>query len=997
VAKAAGADDICRWAGGVPAYLLTPRLTLFAAIAEAVGYAHQRGVIHRDLKPGNILVDRDGQPHVLDFGLAKTVIGSGVGGSSTLVSHTGEFMGTLPWASPEQLDGQPDTVEAPSDVYALGVILYQLLTGRLPYPVNGLARALESIRHLDPQRPSTVRRNLDGELDAITLKCLAKEPARRYADAAELAKDIRHYLAGEPIAARRDSVGYRIGKRLRRHRVPAVLIVLLAAVTVMSVLAITATWRSGQRKRLHPSVVGEGLTVVDVAVLGQNVPADIPAASALRVNELRGLPLQADLAGTLDIGHAHGRGEGNLALQPGQRLTLAGGLRVGWDAPGTLHIPGGAQVQSRLSEIGGEHEGMGRVTVEGPGAVWTTVELLRVGSLGHGELVLADGAVAEVRHTQVGYGAPGVLTVRGEGSHFRSGWFYAGNAAVTGKVELLDGGWLTVERLELGYGGGGLGEVLVRGGGSTLEVPPEYLELTVGSVGEGRLQVERGGTVTAKLCVIGREPEAVGQLAMTGPAARLLCGGTVMVGRRGQAAVELADGAGIFCGDGLTIGLGSGPGGTLVVRGRGSVCELDRYLEIGRHGTGIAEVRHGGLLRSRRGTLAGQRGAVGRLLITDAASCWVCRSCLFVGGSFEGAGGAATILLENDGTLAVGDTLRLFGQAHVDLAGGILAVDRFECLPGGIVTLDGGTLRIGTWRGDLSNAGACLATLHPPARLTVWGDCSLGDGVLAVHAFGAPPECHDRLDVEGDVLLGGQLRVSLHDGFEPAYDDRLVVVQATAVLGGFENASPRCALHGGGSCEVIYHNATVVLTHFVGPFDAPPYPPDRVEDLVPTWEPTTAGPFPGVLGRNTTGHSDRLFLGAPDEIGLGLGGQIVEFDFGNRRIVDEPGADFNVYQTRWSGSDFDAVNVLVSADAATFISVPASAEPATRVPGDEACPDLAFVRSYDLATSGLPKVRYVRIDGQGEQPVTAAYGFDLDAVGALHFVTLASHSSAEAD
>jgi hypothetical protein len=138
-----------------------------------VNYAHQRGVIHRDLKPGNILVDAAGRPHVCDFGLAKTIIDSDDPAMRSM-SMTGQFMGSLPWASPEQLEAAPG-VDVRTDVYSLGVVLYQILTGRFPYDVSGGIRKLfDNISRVEPVRPSAITRHLDDEIDTIVMKCLAK-------------------------------------------------------------------------------------------------------------------------------------------------------------------------------------------------------------------------------------------------------------------------------------------------------------------------------------------------------------------------------------------------------------------------------------------------------------------------------------------------------------------------------------------------------------------------------------------------------------------------------------------------------------------------------------------------------------------------------------------------------------------------------------------------------------------------------------------------------
>lgn len=206
---------------------LREKVALFADIADAVNFAHQRGVIHRDLKPGNIRIDPQGSPHVLDFGLAKT---AEAGNRESLpASVTGQFVGSLPWASPEQADGKLDALDVRTDVYSLGVMLYQALTGRFPYTVTGAMRdVLDHILRDEPARPGTITSALDSDLDTIVLKCLAKDPARRYQSAGELARDLRRHLAGEPIEARRDSTWYVLRKTVKRHKTTAILAATLA-------------------------------------------------------------------------------------------------------------------------------------------------------------------------------------------------------------------------------------------------------------------------------------------------------------------------------------------------------------------------------------------------------------------------------------------------------------------------------------------------------------------------------------------------------------------------------------------------------------------------------------------------------------------------------------------------------------------------------------------------------------------------------------------------
>ena len=197
-------DDYVRKAakanGGAAERDADDTLRLLTKICDAVNYAHQRGVLHRDLKPSNIRVDESGEPHVLDFGLAKPLLADG--GEASIgpeLSVAGQFMGSLPWASPEQVRGEP--LDIRSDVYSLGVVSYQLLVGQFPYPVAGNIRDVSNaILETEPLRPEG---GLGSDVNTILLKCLAKGPAQRYQTVGELGRDIRHYLAGEPIEARR--------------------------------------------------------------------------------------------------------------------------------------------------------------------------------------------------------------------------------------------------------------------------------------------------------------------------------------------------------------------------------------------------------------------------------------------------------------------------------------------------------------------------------------------------------------------------------------------------------------------------------------------------------------------------------------------------------------------------------------------------------------------------------------------------------------------------
>ncbi len=212
-------------------------LTLFVDICAAVDYAHQKGVIHRDIKPSNILVDDSGQIHVVDFGLAR--IGDTEAHETALISVTGQVMGTLAYMSPEQASGRPDQIDTRSDVYALGVVLYELLAGKLPYDLDSsMAENLSTIQHTEPTRLTLHDRTTSSEVGTIVRKALSKDKDRRYSTAGQFGDDIARFLNGDPIEAKRASTLYLLSKMLRRHIVPAVVAAtFLALVCVSSIVS----------------------------------------------------------------------------------------------------------------------------------------------------------------------------------------------------------------------------------------------------------------------------------------------------------------------------------------------------------------------------------------------------------------------------------------------------------------------------------------------------------------------------------------------------------------------------------------------------------------------------------------------------------------------------------------------------------------------------------------------------------------------------------------
>jgi serine/threonine protein kinase len=225
------------------------RLELVALVCDAVQHAHQRGVIHRDLKPGNILVDEHGQPKVLDFGVAR-VTDSDLK-HATLQTATGQVIGTLQYMSPEQASGNSYLLDTRADVYALGVIAFEMLTEQLPYDLarTSIAQAARIILEVEPTAPGQLRSELRGDLETILLKALEKDKERRYPSAAEFSADLRRYLRKEPIAARPASRRYRLEKFASRNKsLLAALLAIAASLVAATIVSLNYAW-SAERQR----------------------------------------------------------------------------------------------------------------------------------------------------------------------------------------------------------------------------------------------------------------------------------------------------------------------------------------------------------------------------------------------------------------------------------------------------------------------------------------------------------------------------------------------------------------------------------------------------------------------------------------------------------------------------------------------------------------------------------------------------------------------------
>jgi tetratricopeptide (TPR) repeat protein len=270
---------------------LRARVELMAQVCDAAGHAHAKGVIHRDLKPGNVLVVRgDGAAvaKVLDFGVARLLDSSAR--SATLMTLPGQLVGTPAYMSPEQAGGDPGVATTRSDVYALGLILYEILTERPALEVEGrsLTEIVRAVREVEPPAPGSIKPELRGSLEAVICRAIDKRPERRYAGASDLADELRRWLAGEPVLADAPSVLRHARAAVRRHRAAAIG---FAAVSAALALGVVGTaWQASRAARQRDAAERAALDLLSAAARASQ------AADESLSNILGGTKARADMA-----------------------------------------------------------------------------------------------------------------------------------------------------------------------------------------------------------------------------------------------------------------------------------------------------------------------------------------------------------------------------------------------------------------------------------------------------------------------------------------------------------------------------------------------------------------------------------------------------------------------------------------------------------------------------------------------------------------------------
>ena len=431
------------------------RVVLLRYVAGAVAYGHRMGIVHRDLKPGNILVGADGEPKVIDFGVARTTDADLA--VTTLQTDVGQLVGTLRYMSPEQFDADASRIDGRSDVYALGLVLHELLVGDLPYDLRGLSivAAARIIREHVPQVVATVSRALAispevravdaRQLAAITEKCLQKHPADRYATADDLESDLTRWLAGEPVRARSATVTERVVRLLRRHPLSVAVVVAMVLVGVAAAFYSERAWHQEQIAERHR--VGEQTELYYALVQRAAAAAD-----------RRNIPIAASLlerARTVDVVHGHPIEIDCLAARLDESLTTL----QGHDA--IVRVVAAAPAGDRLAT--GDDQGVVCVWATGTEGMYREAHRLR----GHGAPIWSAAFAPDGRRL-VTAAADGIAIVWDAASGRMIGRLQGHTAAIYGVAFAPDGGFIATAS---GDGSVGLWDA-EQGGRRAIFMPP---------------------------------------------------------------------------------------------------------------------------------------------------------------------------------------------------------------------------------------------------------------------------------------------------------------------------------------------------------------------------------------------------------------------------------------------------------------------------------------------------------------------------------------------
>ncbi len=295
---------------------------LLAKVARTVHYAHEHGILHRDIKPGNILVDKKGEPHLTDFGLARLVE------TESTVTGTLEVLGTPSYMAPEQASGHNEEITSATDVYGLGAVFYQLLTGQPPFAGGTTYETIRLLLNTEPQQPRQLNPQVDRDVSTICLKCLEKDPKRRYSSALALAEDLERWVRHEPVQARRTGISIRSRKWLRRNPTSAVL---AASLIALAAAAGWIVWKS----EFIPHSVTNGIAVLPFENLSPE-PDNAYFASGIQDEILTRLAKIADLKviSRSSTQHYQSKPEnlGEIAKQLGVAHILEGSVQKSGDA-----------------------------------------------------------------------------------------------------------------------------------------------------------------------------------------------------------------------------------------------------------------------------------------------------------------------------------------------------------------------------------------------------------------------------------------------------------------------------------------------------------------------------------------------------------------------------------------------------------------------------------------------------------------------------------------